>query len=70
MSKGSGRRPTDYDAFGKNYDRIFNSKPNDKQFEGINDGSITDAENTKKIARKRRISSRASRGKVERICKD
>jgi hypothetical protein len=34
------------------------------------DGSESNTENAKKIERKRRVSSRASRGKVERICKD
>ena len=63
MGKGSSRRPTDDTKFADNFDRIFNNKK-DK------DGNITDTENAKKIERKRRVSSRASRGKVERICKD
>ena len=64
MSKGSSRRPTDDEKFVVNFDRIFNNKKENA------DGSESNTENAKKIERKRRISSRASRGKVERICKD
>ena len=51
MSKGSGRRPTNNSVFEENFDRIFNAKPNSKQFEGINNGNKPNTKNTKKTAR-------------------
>ena len=48
MGKGSGRRPTDDKKFSDNFDRIFGSKPNDKQFEGKLDGNKSDTKNPKK----------------------
>ena len=70
MGKGSGRRPTDNKKFADNFDRIFNNKPNNKQFEGIDNGDKSDTKNTKKIKGKRRVSSGTGCGKVERLCKD
>mgnify|MGYP003636900926 CR=1 FL=1 len=48
MGKGSSRRPTNNEKFAVNFDRIFNSKPNSKQFEGLNNGSKPDSKNSKK----------------------
>ena len=48
MGKGSGRRPTNDKKFSDNFDRIFGSKPNDKQFEGIKYGNKSNTKNTKK----------------------
>jgi len=31
MGKGSGRRPTNENAFGTNYDKIFNKPPEKKE---------------------------------------
>tara|TARA_R110002126_G_scaffold126602_1_gene268811 strand:- start:255 stop:431 length:177 start_codon:yes stop_codon:yes gene_type:complete len=52
MSKGSARRPrglvTDQRLL-DNWERVFNSHPNDKQFEGINHGK---QESTEKRTKK------------------
>lgn len=49
MSKGSNRRPTDDKKFADSFERIFRAKPNDKQFEGIKNGSKSNTKNIKKI---------------------
>lgn len=49
MGKGSSRRPTNDKKFAVNFDRIFNNKPNNKQFEELNNGSKSDSKNSKKI---------------------
>ena len=49
MGKGSGRRPTNEKKFLDNFERIFRAKPNDKQFEGMKNGSKSNTKNIKKI---------------------
>jgi len=52
MGKGSGRRPAGLVTDKKlqdNWDRIFGQKPNDKQFEGKQNGHKPNAANLKKI---------------------
>jgi len=49
MGKGSGRRPTGLVTDKKlqdNWERIFGGKPNNKQFEGKQDGNKPDTKNS------------------------
>ncbi len=70
MSKGSGRRPTNNSVFEENFDRIFNAKPNSKQFEGINNGNKPNTKNTKETTRKRRVQARSGSRKMEPLGED
>jgi hypothetical protein len=48
MSKGSGRRKENTKLVEANWDRIFNSKPNDKQFKDKNVSDTKNSNQTKK----------------------
>ena len=48
MGKGSGRRKENTKLVEENWDRIFNNKPNDKQFKDKNVSDSKNSSQTKK----------------------
>ena len=48
MGKGSGRRKENTKLVEANWDRIFNNKPNDKQFKDKNVSDTKNSSQTKK----------------------
>ena len=50
MGKGSGRRKENTKLIEQNWDRIFGSKPNDKQFK---DKNVTDSQNSSQTKKRK-----------------